>query len=129
MKRSRILSIAGLMTITTWELLKESIGRFALHTHIEPAVHELVPGKLLSADQAHPVGAAVREAVAAAPGLRLPSNLLVRSTAEGLFVSFDCLAEPGLSVSASHTLTHTVSEGIRKKLPNVLEVAVRVKPE
>jgi cation diffusion facilitator family transporter len=101
----------------------------SLHTHIEPAVHELVPGKLLSLDQSHPVGAAVREAVAAVPGLRQPGNLLVRNTPEGLFLSFDCVAEPGLSVSASHALTHAVSEGLRKKLPNVLEVAVRVKPE
>jgi cation diffusion facilitator family transporter len=100
-----------------------------LHTHIEPAVHELVPGKLLPEDQAHPVGAAVRAAVGAVPGLRQPSNLLVRSTPEGLFLSFDCIAEPGLSVSASHTLAHAVSERIRKQLPGVLEVAVRVKPE
>jgi hypothetical protein len=114
MKRSRILSIAGLMSITPWELLKEWIGRLALHRHSEPAVHELARGKLLSADQAHPVGAAVREAVAAVGGVRLPRNLLVRSTADGLFVAFDCLAKRGLSVSASHTLTQTVSEGIGK---------------
>jgi divalent metal cation (Fe/Co/Zn/Cd) transporter len=88
-----------------------------------------VPGKLFSLDQAHPVGAAVREAVAAVPSLRQPSNLLVRSAPEGLFLPLACVAEPGLSVSASHTLAHAVSEGIRKKLPNVLEVAVRVKPE
>ena len=100
----------------------------SLHTHIEPALHQLVPGQLVPLDKAHPIGAAVRAAVRAVPGLSNPSNLLIRSTAEGLFLSFDCVAEPGLSVSSSHVLAHAVSEQLRKQLPNVLEVAVRVKP-
>jgi divalent metal cation (Fe/Co/Zn/Cd) transporter len=110
------------------DVLEQLPWVYSLHTHIEPAAHELMHGELVAGDKAHPISRAVNEAVATVPGLSRPSNLLVRSTPQGLFLSLDCVANPGLSVSGGHVLAHELSENIRAGLPGVLEVAVRLKP-
>jgi cation diffusion facilitator family transporter len=99
-----------------------------LHTHIEPAFRSLVPGALVPAVQVLPIQSAVVEAVSEVPELSQPSNLRVYSTAEGLFLAVDCIARPELTVNASHILAHAVAQGIRERVPQVVDVAVRVKP-
>jgi cation diffusion facilitator family transporter len=100
----------------------------AMHTHIEPAMYGMVTARLMKEGQDQPYWTTIREALAEVPGLNDPRNLLVRGTSEGLFLSFDCSADGGLSVSAAHALAHAMAERVRKRLPNGLEVAVRVRP-
>jgi cation diffusion facilitator family transporter len=99
-----------------------------LHTHIEPAFRELRSGSLLPPDQIAPIQAAVRETIGTLPRLSQAGEILVHSTPEGLFVALDCFAARDLTVGASHALAHSVAEGIRQRVPDVVDVAVRMRP-
>jgi cation diffusion facilitator family transporter len=110
------------------QVMAEASWIKGIHTHIEPAMYGMVTARLVKDGRESPYWAAIGEALAEVPGLTDPSNLQVRGTPEGLFLSFDCSADGGLSVSDAHALAHAVAERVRKRLPNGLEVAVRVRP-
>jgi cation diffusion facilitator family transporter len=111
------------------EILAEVPWVSSLHTHIEPAFRDLVPGTAMAREQAGPLRTNVLAAASEVAGLSRPGNIAVFSTPEGLFLSLDVITQPDLSVSASHALAHILARNIRERLPEVIDVAVRVRPQ
>ncbi len=54
--------------------------------------------------------------------------VLLAVTTWELLGALDCYAAPELTVGASHALAHSVAEGVRQRLPDVIDVAVRMRP-
>jgi cation diffusion facilitator family transporter len=130
------LEVEGTLTLAAHDIasqleeaIREELGpNVEVETHIEP-----LPAILLAGRDAAPARVGeIREALGALAteisGLGEPHNVRVRETADGEIVNFHCRVDPGLSVSAAHTLVDTVERRLRRRFPAITRVIGHAEP-
>jgi cation diffusion facilitator family transporter len=103
-------------------------GLVSFHTHIEPAIRQLIAATQLSTEELTRLRELLADSISELPELSALSNVGGYHTREGLYVSLDCIAQPELPVTEVHALAHALAASLRKRLPDVLDVAVRIRP-
>lgn len=101
----------------------------AIHTHIEPASADILPGAPVSSGLQNRVRLAVERAVDDIPLLSAPHAVSVRQVEGRLFVTVEVLADGELSLTEAHDLSTRLSDTIRSSIPNIGDVLVHVEPE
>jgi len=100
-----------------------------IHSHIEPISEPAVPVVALDAREEEELRAQIVALAGEIPGLRGYSGLQIRSGPDGYEVTFNCLADPELSVTQAHRLADEVEKQLRARIPGVSQVLVHLEPE
>lgn len=101
----------------------------SIHSHIELATADILPGARVSSGLRRQVEAAVDGAAEQVIGLTHPHDVRVHQMEGQLFISLEALVDGGLSVSAAHALSTQLQEAVRATVPNVGEVLVHLEPQ
>lgn len=100
----------------------------SIHTHIELATADILPGSRVSGGLQQRVAAAVTQAAEEVPGLSIPHNIHVHQIEGQLFITLDAFVDGTLSVVAAHELSTRLQEQVRGHVSNVSEVLVHLEP-
>lgn len=100
----------------------------AIHTHIELATAEILPGSRVSRGMQERVAQAVIQAAQEVAGLSAPHNIHVHQMEGQLFITLDAFVDGSISVVAAHELSTRLQEQVRGHVSNVSEVLVHLEP-
>jgi cation diffusion facilitator family transporter len=109
-------------------LLERQTELTTVHTHIELANHEILPGSRVSNSLQKRVHLAIETAAGDISGLRHPHAIQVRQIEGKLFVSLEAWVDGALSMTEAHELSTQLQEAIRAAIPNISEALVHLEP-
>jgi divalent metal cation (Fe/Co/Zn/Cd) transporter len=100
----------------------------SVHSHIELANKEILPGARVSTGLQERVSQVIDLAIEKIPGLSNPHDMHVRQIEGRLFISVEAWVDGELSVSDAHELSTQLQEMVRKGIGNAGEVLVHLEP-
>jgi cation diffusion facilitator family transporter len=109
-------------------LLERQTELTTVHTHIELANHEILPGSRVSNSLQKRVHLAIETAAGDISGLRHPHAIQVRQIEGKLFVSLEAWVDGALSMTEAHELSTQLQVAIRAAIPNISEALVHLEP-
>ncbi len=96
-------------------------------THIEPR-GDREAHRLSQSAQASEVHAAIAELPRLVAGVEECHQVSVHRTGQELYVSFHCLMDPDLPITAAHELTEEVERLLRTRVPSLSRIVVHMEP-
>ncbi|MCB9138461.1 MAG: cation diffusion facilitator family transporter [Caldilineaceae bacterium] len=101
----------------------------AVHTHIELANSEVLPGARVSRSLTERISGVIHDAADEIPALSHPHDICIRQVEGRLSVTVEALVDGAMPVNEAHDLSTRFQELIRTRLPQVGDVLVHLEPE
>jgi cation diffusion facilitator family transporter len=114
-------------------LESEILARLAqldtVHTHIELATTEILPGARVSRGLSERINGVIQDAADEMPALSDPHEINIRQIEGRIYVTVEALVDGAMSVTDAHDLSTQFQELIRARLPQVGDVLVHLEPQ
>jgi cation diffusion facilitator family transporter len=100
-----------------------------VHTHIELANPEILPGARVSRGLSERIARVIQATADEMPALSDPHEIYIRQIEGRIYVTVEALVDGAMSVTDAHDLSTQFQELIRAQLPQVGDVLVHLEPQ